>query len=54
MKNIIIRKAEHTDLDAVYNLVCELESIKLDKDPFTQICSRQVFNSNFHLYLSTE
>ncbi|MBD8348828.1 GNAT family N-acetyltransferase [Dysgonomonas sp. HGC4] len=52
MENTIIRKAEQTDLDSIYDLVCELEDTKLDKEAFTQIYKRQISNSNFHLIVA--
>lgn len=53
MGNIIIRKAEQADLDAVYGLVCELEQTALDKGAFTHIYNRQIFDCH-HLLIVAE
>lgn len=52
MENRIIRKATQADVDAVYNLVCELEDTRLDKDAFTKIFNNQISDDNFHLIVA--
>ena len=46
-KNIEIRKAEYTDLESIYQFICELENQQFNHETFKLIFNKNIHNPEF-------
>lgn len=51
MDNIVIRQAEYSDFEYVYQAICDLENEVFDIDTFKSIFNSNIHNSNFVYYI---